>query len=97
MKRLEEFKKQLQIDTAQIVQEACTDALQSSLSRQNSTPQDLSVTFPEISMNAAKNIREKFSQKLKTDMRHLDIMEKDLERALKSIMVVLKVSRLFLI
>lgn len=80
VKRLEDFKKQLHSDTMPIVKDACVDAVFASMGN-----------FPEISIVAAKNIKQKFSQKLKSDMQHLDMMEKDLQRALKSIMVVLKV------
>jgi hypothetical protein len=87
VKRLEDFKKQLHSDTVPMVKDACVDAV---LKSEMAGKFDMA-NLPEISMVAAKNIKEKFSQKLKSDMQHLDMMERDLQRALKSIMVVLKV------
>jgi len=41
-------------------------------------------------LEASRNIKNRFSEKLKNDFKYLDLMEQDLQRALKSILVVLK-------
>eukprot|EP01114_Cavostelium_apophysatum_P016768 TRINITY_DN4835_c0_g1_i2.p1 TRINITY_DN4835_c0_g1~~TRINITY_DN4835_c0_g1_i2.p1 ORF type:complete len:1883 (+),score=577.61 TRINITY_DN4835_c0_g1_i2:264-5912(+) len=95
--RFEEFKHQMQMDTAAMVKSACFEAVQSKILNRSDSLNGVKNyhelifhALPEIPIAAAKNIQQRFSEKLQTDLKLLDVMEKDLQRAIRCILVVIK-------
>jgi hypothetical protein len=88
--QIEQLKKQADSDVSSLVNEACLDAISNVAKKYPATPEAMQSILPEIPLEAVKNIKQKFTNKLEADFHQLEAMEKKLQRALTSILVVLK-------